>query len=123
MKIEKIKSAYIKNKPNYVYNITDQDNVTVATGHLLNTKQKQNVLKHMQNTIDQNGEVNWKITSIIDYYAEWIINSLDSWVWTDLQINKQNIYELDFQVSKWLAQMIQQKNNQSIQLVETNAKN
>jgi len=38
MKINKIKNAYIKNKPDYNYEITDEDGAYVAKGHLLNAK-------------------------------------------------------------------------------------
>jgi hypothetical protein len=38
MKINKIQNAYIKNKPNYTYDLHDEDGNYVATGHLINAR-------------------------------------------------------------------------------------
>lgn len=123
MKNITIKNAYIKNKPQYNYSIFDEDNTLIAKGHLINSKQKQQILKHMNYDIDQNGQLKYKIDSMIDFYAEWIIKSIDWWIWEDLPITIQSVYQIDLEVIQWLSEQVQLKISQSIQKVEQNSKN
>lgn len=123
MKINQIRNGLIKNKPNYNFDICDDDHVVVAKGHLINSKQKQIILNSMHYDIDQNGQIKYKIQSVLQFYGQWLVKALDWWLWQDLPITMQSVYGLDFDVVKWLSEQIQAKITQSLQLVEQNAKN
>ena len=70
MKLNTIKNAYIKNKPAFNYQILDQDNVLVAKGHLLSSRQKQNILKLARVQIDQKGQIAYKIDNFSQFAAQ-----------------------------------------------------
>ncbi len=123
MKTSQIQNAFVKNKPNYNYQIYDQDNVLVAKGHLINSKQKQKILNYMNYSITQSGEISYKVDSMIDFFAEWILQSIDWWIWQDVPITKQTVYEMEIDVIKWLSEQIQKQISKSMQLVEQNEKN
>lgn len=121
MKLNKIQSAYIKNKPSYNYELLDQDKVLVAKGHLLSAKQKQLILKHIKTEI-VNGQPTQTIDSYVDFSAAWILASIDWWI-IEQPIEMNTIHNLDQSVIAWFVDQIQKKNTQSIDLVTQNRKN
>lgn len=122
MKINKIQNAYIKNKPNYNYQINDEDGNYIASGHLLNSRQKQMIMKHISTTIDKDGNAIPTMDSYVDFSASWIVMSIDKWIISQV-VTKQIIQNLEQQVIVWLVQQIRLKNEQSLQVVQTNEKN
>lgn len=122
MKLNTIKNAYIKNKPNYNYTITDEDGLLIATGHLLSARDKQKLSKMIQITIDQNGKTNTNINSPLQMSIQTILLSLDSWQ-LELPLNAQTIALLDESVIIWLTTQVNKYNFQSITSVEYNEKN
>lgn len=122
MNIKTIPNAFVHNKPNYNYDILDDEGTKVATGHLLNARQKQLILKHMNTTIDTDGKIIPNIDSYIQFSAEWIMQSLDSWIFSDT-ITKQLIFDLSQQITIWLVQQIRIKNDESVSMVQSNEKN
>ena len=67
MNINKIKSAYIKNKPSYNYQIKDDQGNLIAKGHLLSSRQKQSIVRMIKTDVDQNGDPVSKMDSYIDF--------------------------------------------------------
>lgn len=67
MNINKIKNAYIKNKPSYNYQIKDDQGNLIAKGHLLSMRQKQDIFKLVTTNVLDNGIVDTKIQSYSQY--------------------------------------------------------
>lgn len=63
MNINKIKNAYIKNKPSYNYQIKDDQGNLIAKGHLMSARDKQKISKLFKYEIDQNGNAKPNIDS------------------------------------------------------------
>lgn len=122
MKVNKIKNAYIKNKPAYNYQITDQDGVLVAKGHLLSNRQKQQISKLAKVRIDDSGNVIPNIDSITNFTNMWILKSIDWW-FLDIPLSEQSLDYIDQQVISWLVDQIRIKHDQAIQSVQNNEKN
>ena len=63
MKINKIKNAYIKNKPSYNYQIKDDQGNLIAKGHLMSARDKQKISKLFKYDIDASGNTKPNIDS------------------------------------------------------------
>lgn len=123
MKLNTIKNAYIKNKPNYNYEILDDDGILVAKGHLLSNRQKNDIESDMSISIDKNtGEIIQDAKNTLSVVNKTIIKSIDWWV-LDEPINEQTIDYLHQDFVIWLFYRINQMNNKSLQIVEDNSKN
>lgn len=122
MKLNTIKNAYIKNKPNYNYQIKDEDGILIAKGHLLSVRDRYTLSKMIEVSIDQNGKTITNITSPLEMSIKTILLSLDSWQ-LELPLNEDTIQSLDQPVIVWLVQQINACTFQSIKSVEQNEKN
>lgn len=122
MKLNTIKNAYIKNKPEYNYQIKDDEGILVAKGHLMNARDKQVLTKMIQTSIDQNGNTITNIRSPLDMSIKTILLSLDNWQ-LELPLNEQTISSLDQNVIVWFVNEINERNFSSIKAVEQNEKN
>ena len=122
MKLDKIQSAYIKNKPSYNYEIKDEDGILVAKGHLLSERQRNEIDKYLQFDVNDEGFPTLKALPSLQYYATLIIKSLDWWIIQE-PITIETIDYLQKTIILWLVDQITAKNLQAITSVEINSKN
>lgn len=122
MKLDKIKNAYIKNLPNYNYQILTQDGELVANAHLMSNRDKQLLSSYIITTVDENGNTQTSIPDPLGLSAKTILCSIDSWE-LQLPITAQVIQNLDPDVLAWFASEINKHNFQSVSVVQPNQKN